>query len=279
MIAMPLDDHELERYARHMLLKEVGGPGQEALKRARVLVVGAGGLGAPVLMYLAAAGVGTLGVIDDDIVSLSNLQRQIIHATARVGEPKTASALPALFDINPHVKVEPHQMRLELPPTPWRSSRLRPGGRRLGQFRHPVPGQRCLLSGRKTLVWAAVGQFDGQVSTFKPHLSQADGTPYPTYRCLNPESPPPGLVPSCEEAGILGALTGIIGSIQALEAIKEIVGVGDSLAGRLLLYDALAARMFAAKLAWDPDQPRSTAATPNHPRLEPSRVSTGREPS
>jgi molybdopterin-synthase adenylyltransferase len=252
---MPLDDRELERYARHILLKEVGGPGQERLKNARVLVIGAGGLGAPVLMYLGAAGVGTLGVIDDDIVSLSNLQRQIIHATGRLGEPKTASAVKALFDINPHVKVEPHQMRL----TAANALEI------ISAYDLVVDGSdnfatrflvsdACFLA-RKTVVSAAVGQFDGQVSTFKPHQTDADGTPYPSYRCLNPEAPPVGLVPSCEEAGILGALTGIIGSIQALEAIKEIVGVGDSLAGRILLYDALAARAFVAKLSWDPTNP------------------------
>jgi molybdopterin-synthase adenylyltransferase len=239
---MPLDDDELERYARHLLLKEVGGPGQEALKRARVLVIGAGGLGAPVLMYLAAAGLGTLGVIDDDIVSLSNLQRQIIHATSRIGAPKTASAAATLADINPRVKVEPHQTRLSA------ANALEI----LAGYDLVVDGSdnfatrflvsdACFLA-RKTLVSAAVGQFDGQVSTFKPHETDAEGTPYPTYRCLNPHAPPPGLVASCEEAGILGALTGIIGSIQALEAIKEIVGIGDSLAGRILLYDALAAR-------------------------------------
>ena len=252
---MPLDDHELERYARHILLKEVGGPGQDALKHARVLVIGAGGLGAPVLMYLAAAGVGTLGVIDDDIVSLSNLQRQVIHATGRVGAPKTESAVKALFDINPRVKVEPHQCRL----TAANALDIVQGydlvvdGSDNFATRFLV-SDACFLA-RRTLVSAAVGQFDGQVSTFKPHEKDADGTPYPTYRCLNPEAPPPGLVPSCEEAGILGALTGIIGSIQAIEAIKEIVQVGDSLAGRLLLYDALAARSYVAKLAWDPTNP------------------------
>jgi len=252
---MPLDDDELERYARHILLKEVGGPGQEALKRARVLVIGAGGLGAPALMYLAAAGVGTLGVIDDDRVSLSNLQRQIIHATSRVGEPKTASAAKALFDINPRVKIEPHQMRL----TGANALEI------IAAYDIVVDGSdnfatrflvsdACFLA-KKTLVSAAVGQFDGQISTFKPHETAPDGTPFPTYRCLNPEAPPPGLVPTCEEAGILGALTGIIGSILALETIKEIVGIGDSLAGRLLLYDALAARSYVAKLSWDPTNP------------------------
>lgn len=252
---MPLDDDELERYARHILLKEVGGSGQQALKTARILVIGAGGLGSPVLMYLAAAGIGTLGVIDDDIVSLSNLQRQVIHATDRVGTPKTESAAKALFDINPRVKVEPHRMRL----TAANALEI------IGAYDLVVDGSdnfptrflvsdACFLA-RKTLVSAAVGQFDGQVSTFKPHERQADGTPWPTYRCLNPEAPPPGLVPSCEEAGILGALPGIIGSIQALEAMKEILSIGDSLAGRLLLYDALAARSFVAKLSWDPTNP------------------------
>jgi molybdopterin-synthase adenylyltransferase len=252
---MALDDDELERYARHILLKEVGGSGQQALKTARILVIGAGGLGSPVLMYLAAAGVGTLGVVDDDIVSLSNLQRQVIHATDRVGTPKTDSAIKALFDINPRVTVEPHRTRL----TAANALEI------IGAYDLVVDGSdnfptrflvsdACFLA-RKTLVSAAVGQFDGQVSTFKPHETDADGTPYPTYRCLNPEAPPPGLVPSCEEAGILGALPGIIGSIQALEAMKEILGIGDSLAGRLLIYDALAARSFVAKLSWDPTNP------------------------
>ena len=252
---MPFDDDELERYARHILLKEVGGPGQELLKRARVLVIGAGGLGAPALMYLAAAGVGTLGVVDDDHVSLSNLQRQIIHATSRVGEPKTASAAKALHDINPRVKLEPHQTRLNAANALdiIAAYDLVVDGSDNFPTRFLV-SDACFLAG-KTLVSAAVGQFDGQVSTFKPHEAGADGNPFPTYRCLNPEAPPPGLVPSCEEAGILGALTGIIGSIQALEAIKEILRIGDSLAGRLLLYDALAARAYVAKLSWDPTNP------------------------
>ena len=252
---MALDDNEIERYARHILLKEVGGPGQEKLKVSRVLVIGAGGLGAPVLMYLAAAGVGTLGVVDNDVVSLSNLQRQIIHATGRLGEPKTASAAKALFDINPHVKIEPHQMRMTAANALEVISRydLVVDGSDNFATRFLV-SDACYLA-RKTLVWAAVGQFDGQISTFKPHQTDAGGTPFPTYRCLHPEAPPPGLVPTCEEAGILGALTGIIGSIQALETIKEIVGIGDSLAGRILMYDALAARAYVARLSWDPTNP------------------------
>lgn len=252
---MPLNDEELERYARHILLMEVGGPGQEKLKNSRVLVVGAGGLGAPCLMYLAAAGVGTLGVIDHDTVSLDNLQRQIIHATSRVGEPKTASAAKTLHDINPLVRIEPYQERI----TAANALDI------IGRYDLVVDGSdnfatrflvsdACFLA-RKTLVYAAVGQFDGQVSTFKPHERQADGTPYPSYRCLNPQAPPPGLIPTCAEAGILGALTGVIGSIQALEAIKELLAIGDSLAGRVLMYDGLSARCYIAKLAWDPDNP------------------------
>ena len=252
---MPLNDQELERYARHILLMEVGGPGQEKLKNARVLVIGAGGLGAPCLMYLAAAGVGTLGVVDSDVVSLSNLQRQIIHATNRVGEPKTASAVKALYEVNPHVTIEPHQLRLSAENALDLVGRyeLVVDGSDNFQTRFLVSDACCLA--KKTLVSAAVGQFDGQVSTFKPHLTQPDGTPYPTYRCLNPEAPPPGLIPSCEEAGILGALTGVIGSMQALETIKELLGIGESLAGRVLMYDALSTRVYVAKLAWDPTNP------------------------
>jgi len=252
---MPLEGDELERYSRHILLKEVGGQGQEKLKSARVLVVGAGGLGSPLLLYLAAAGVGTLGVIDDDVVSLSNLQRQVIHTTDRIGTRKTESAARTLERLNPHVALEPHPFRLDAGNALDLIARydLVADGSDSFSTRYLV-SDACFLT-KRTLVTAAVGQFDGQVSTFKPHETSPAGTPWPTYRCLYPEAPPPGVIPSCEEAGILGALTGIIGSIQAIEVIKEIVGIGDSLVGRVLMYDALSARAYVAKLPWDPANP------------------------
>lgn len=254
---MPLSPDELERYARHIMLHDIGGPGQERLRNARVLVIGAGGLGAPVLMYLAAAGVGTLGIIDDDIVSLSNLQRQIIHTTPRIGAKKTDSAQLMLHDINPHINVETWPERLTA------SNALDI----IGQYDLVADGcdnfatrflvsDACYLAG-KTLVSAAVGQFDGQIATFKPHEKMADGAPYPSYRCLHEEAPPEGSVPSCAEVGIIGAITGIIGSIQAIEVIKEITGIGDTLAGRILMYDALAARSYTAKLNWRDTNPLS----------------------
>jgi adenylyltransferase/sulfurtransferase len=252
---MALSPDELERYSRHILLKEVGGPGQARLKAAKVLVVGAGGLGTPVLMYLAAAGVGRIGIVDHDRVSLSNLQRQVIHTTERVGMPKTESAALTVQAINPHVSVECHQLRLSaanaLDIIP--SYDLVVDGSDNFATRYLV-SDACYLAA-KTLVTGAVGQFDGQVATFKPHETRPDGSPNPTYRCLFPEEPPPGLLPSCEEAGILGALTGIIGSLQAIEALKELLGIGDSLAGKLLMYDALAARTYVSEVRWDPANP------------------------
>jgi molybdopterin/thiamine biosynthesis adenylyltransferase len=252
---MALSPAELQRYARHILLKEIGGPGQEALRAARVLVIGAGGLGAPALMYLAAAGVGTLGVIDDDRVALSNLQRQIIHDTAAVGELKTMSAARSLARINPHVSVEQHPVRLDAHNALAIIARydLVVDGCDNFATRFLV-SDACFLA-KKTLVSGAVGQFDGQISTFKPHLSGPDGHKLPTYRCLHPVAPEPGSVPTCEEAGIVGALTGIIGSMQALEAIKEITGAGDSLAGRVLMYDGLSARFMSIRLNRDPANP------------------------
>ncbi len=252
---MPLIGDELERYARHILLKEVGGQGQEKLKNARVLVVGVGGLGSPLLMYLAAAGVGTLGFVDDDLVSLSNLQRQIIHTTDRIGWPKTESAVVALKALNPGVALEPHQVRLDTDNALDLISRydLVADGSDRFSTRYLV-SDACFLA-KKTLVSAAVGQFDGQIATFKPHEKGPDGKPYPTYRCLYPEAPPPGVIPTCEEAGILGGLTGIVGSIQAIEVMKEILDVGDSLVGRVLMIDALSVRTYVAKLPWDPENP------------------------
>ena len=214
------------RYARHIVLQEVGGPGQAKLKAASVLVIGAGGLGSPVLLYLAAAGVGTLGIVDDDEVSLSNLQRQIMHthrASRRSRRPRAPR--PALADLNPHVEVVAHPVRHDRRQCARDHRRLRPRGRRLGQFPDPLSRQRCLLSRagrrwsrRRSASSTARSRPSSRIS------SDSDGTPYPSYRCLNAEAPPPGLLPTCEEAGILGALTGIIGSIQAMEVIKEILG-------------------------------------------------------
>jgi adenylyltransferase/sulfurtransferase len=252
-----LTPEELERYARHIVLREVGGPGQAALKRSRVLVVGAGGLGAPVLTYLAAAGVGTLGVVDDDTVSRSNLQRQIIHGTPDVGRPKVASAAEAIRRLNPHVAVEAHATRL----TVTNALDL------IGRYDLVADGSdnfatRYLVSdacyfAKKPLVTAAVGTFDGTLTTIRAHEKGTDGRPNPSYRCLFPDPPPPGTVPACEEAGILGALTGVLGSLMALEVMREIVGFGEGLVGRLLMVDARAMRFETIDYAWDPSNPLS----------------------
>lgn len=238
---------ELERYARHIILAEIGGPGQQKLKKARVLVIGAGGLGSPVLQYLAAAGVGTLGVVDDDNVSLSNLHRQLIHDTQSVGLPKTDSASVSLARINPHVNVVCHHQRLEAD----NAEAL------VAQYDMVIDGcdnisTRYLLADtcsalKKPLVSAAVGRFDGSVTVLKPYENDSQGRPNPSYRDLFPAPPPDGLLPSCAEAGIVGALTGVIGTLQAMEAIKLIAGIGEPLIGRLLLYDALAARFETIK--------------------------------
>ena len=252
-----LSPDELERYARHIVLREVGGPGQAALKRARVLVIGAGGLGAPVLMYLAAAGVGTLGVIDDDVVSLSNLQRQIIHATPDVGAPKVTSAATAIARLNPYVAVETHAARLAGANALDLVSRydLVADGSDNFSTRYLV-SDACFLA-KKPLVTAAVGTFDGTLTTIRAHERDAEGKPNPTYRCLFPEPPPAGSVPACAEAGILGALAGVIGSMMALEVIREIVGFGDGLVGRLLMIDTRAMRFETLNYAWDRDNPLS----------------------
>ena len=254
---MGLTPTEIQRYKRHLVLREVGGQGQQAFKAARVLVVGAGGLGSPVALYLAAAGIGTLGIIDDDTVSLSNLQRQVLHDTPHIGTSKVESARDAIQRLNPHVAVEAINARLD-------------AGNALeiiGRYDIVVDGSdnfatRYLVSdacylARKTLVFGAVGPFDGYVTTFKPHLKTADGVPYPSYRCLFPTAPPPGTVPNCSEVGVLGAVVGVIGTLQATEVLKEIGGFGDSLAGRLMIYDALAGRFEQIKVGWDAMNPLS----------------------
>ena len=252
-----LSGDELERYARHIVLHEVGGPGQAALGRARVLVIGAGGIGAPVLLYLAAAGIGTLGVVDDDVVSLSNLQRQVIHATPDIGKPKIDSAAATIRRLNPHVAVETHGVRL----TARNALDL------IGRYDIIADGSdnfatRYLVSdacylARKPLVTAALGTFDATLTTIRAHERGADGRPNPTYRCLFPEPPPPGTVPACAEAGILGALAGVVGSMAALEVMREIVGFGESLVGRLIMLDARAMRFETLRYAWDPANPLS----------------------
>ncbi|MBB5700354.1 molybdopterin/thiamine biosynthesis adenylyltransferase [Ochrobactrum daejeonense] len=241
-LSKPFSSEELERYARHIVLPEIGGPGQQKLKAARVLVVGAGGLGAPVLQYLAAAGIGTLGIVDDDTVSLSNLQRQVIHDTGNVGQAKVESALGAVVRINPHVKVEGHQLRLDAE----NAEALIAGfdvvvdGSDNFATRYIVADTAAKVG--RPLVTGAMGRFDGTVTVLMPYATGPDGAPNPSYRDLFPEAPPPGTVPSCAEAGVLGVLPGVIGSLQAMEVIKLVAGIGEPLVGRLLLYNALNVR-------------------------------------
>ncbi len=252
-----LSADELERYARHIVLHELGGPGQAALKRARVLVVGAGGLGAPVLLYLAAAGVGTLGVVDDDVVALSNLQRQVIHATPDIGRPKVESAAAAISRLNPHVGVEAHAVRLKGANALDLISRYDVIAEGSDNFATRYLVSDACYFAKKPLVTGAVGIFDGTLTTIRAHERGADGRPNPSYRCLFPEPPPPGTVPACAEAGILGAFTGVVGSLMALEVIREIVGFGEGLVGRLLMIDARAMRFETLSYSWDPANPLS----------------------
>src|SRR3954468_1492775 len=254
---MALSPDEIERYSRHLVLRDVGGPGQGRLKAARVLVIGAGGLGAPLIQYLAAAGIGTVGIVDDDVVSLSNLQRQVIHGTADVGRPKVASAETAMARLNPHVHVEAHETRIgpgnarEL----VRAYDIVADGSDNFETRYAV-ADACLAQGRP-LVTAALGQFDGSLTTIRGHETGPDGRPNPTYRCLFPSPPPPGAVPTCAEAGVLGALAGVMGSLMAMEVIREIVGFGEGLVGRLLMIDARSLRFETVRYAWDETNPLS----------------------
>lgn len=249
---MTLSDEQLDRYARHIILREVGGAGQSKLRNARVLIIGAGGLGSPALLYLAAAGVGTIGLVDDDRVSLSNLQRQIAHRTQDIGRLKVESAADSARAINPDTHVNRHATRfiagnaLEL----VKNYDIVLDGSDNFSTRFLV-NDACYLGGR-TLVSAAVGQFDGQLAVFKAHLKPDGQNVFPCYRCLYPAAPPADAVPSCTEAGVLGALTGVMGTQQALEAIKEILGIGDTMAGRLLLYDGLGSVFRTLKLKPDP---------------------------
>ncbi|HEV2562166.1 MAG TPA: molybdopterin-synthase adenylyltransferase MoeB [Rhizomicrobium sp.] len=245
---MALSDEELERYARHIVLREVGGPGQARLRAARVLVVGAGGLGSPVILYLAAAGVGTIGVVDFDAVSLSNLQRQIAHRTADIGRPKTDSAADAARAINPGVNIELHPVRLTEENALALIARYDIVADGSDNFATRFLINDTCYAAKKILVSAAVTEFDGQLATFKAHAGD-----YPCYRCLFPEPPPPGTAPSCSETGVLGAAAGVMGTLQALEVIKEITGIGESMAGHLLIYEALATRFRKVRVRPDPE--------------------------
>lgn len=254
-----LSADELERYARHIVLREVGGPGQQKLGRAKVLVIGAGGLGAPLILYLAAAGIGTIGIVDDDTVALSNLQRQVIHRTEDVDRQKTESAAAAVRRLNPHVEVIGHVTRL----TEANARDLVRGydivadGSDNFATRYAV-SDACFHEG-KPLITAAVGIFDATLTTLRPHEKDAEGRPNPTYRCLFPEAPPPGTVPACAEAGILGALTGVVGSMMAMEVMRDVVGFGEGLVGRLLMIDARSMRFETLRYGWDPENPLNGA--------------------
>jgi adenylyltransferase/sulfurtransferase len=243
-----LKEAQIERYARHIVLQEVGGIGQAELLQAKVLVVGAGGLGSPLLMYLAAAGVGTIGLVDDDTVSLSNLQRQVAHGTPDIGRAKVNSAKDRVAALNPDVRLVPYQMRLR----PDNVMRL------LADYDIIADGtdnfdtrfllnDACFLA-KKTLVSAAVLRFDGQLSTYKAYL----GPPHPCYRCIFPEPPPAGAIPSCSQGGVLGAMAGIMGTMQATEILKEILEIGNSLSGRLLIHDGLAGEVRTIRVKPDP---------------------------
>jgi adenylyltransferase/sulfurtransferase len=238
MTGRELSDEQLLRYARHVVLDEVGEEGQATLLASSALIVGAGGLGSPLMLYLAAAGIGRIGIVDDDVVDLTNLQRQVIHRTEDIGRPKVESALDGARRLNPEIRIEPHRMRL----TAANAAGLIGGydivadGSDNFSTRYLI-NDACHLAG-KTLVAASLFRFEAQLSTYKSHL----GAPHPCYRCLFPDRPGEDLVPRCEEAGIIGALAGVMGTLQASEVIKELLGLGHGLSGRLLLYDALDAR-------------------------------------
>ncbi len=244
-------EEQIRRYARHIILPEVGGKGQEKLLRSKVLVIGAGGLGSPAILYLAAAGVGTIGIVDFDVVDYSNLQRQVIHNTERVGVPKVESAKKTVSALNPDVKVITYNTMINkenimdiikdydvvLDGTDNFPTRF-------------LINDACYLAG-KPLVSAAMLRFEGQISVFDYRNKESS----PCYRCLFPEPPPPGLVPSCQEAGILGSIGGIMGCIQATEAIKLLLGIGEPLVGKLLVMDALSMDFRKVKLRKDPSCP------------------------
>jgi adenylyltransferase/sulfurtransferase len=250
---MDFNDEQVRRYARHILLDQVGGAGQARLLAARVLVVGAGGLGSPLLLYLAAAGVGTLGVVDDDVVDLSNLQRQIAHTIDRIGMPKVESARVAVAAINPEVDMIAHRQRLTASNALDLVSRYDIVADGSDNFpTRFLVNDACYFAG-KPLVSAAILRFDGQLATFKAYERRGEETePGPCYRCLYGAPPPEGQIPSCAEAGVLGAFCGALGGLQATEVIKELLGIGVSLSGWLLVVDALSATWRRIRVRRDP---------------------------
>lgn len=237
-----LTDEEIQRYARHILLNDVGGKGQVKLKNASVLIVGAGGLGSPVALYLAAAGLGRIGLIDMDVVDHSNLQRQILHDTEAIGRPKVASAAERLRALNPHVTVEPCQERLGAENAAELIARYDVIVNGVDNFPARYLLNDACVMGKKPLVEAGILRYDGMVMTILPGVG-------PCYRCIFPEPPAPGTVPSCSEAGVLGALAGVIGSLQAFEVLKLVLGIGEPLVGRLLMYEGLKSRF--REVEWD----------------------------
>lgn len=230
---MELTDSQIQRYSRQIILNEVGGKGQKKLAQAKVLLIGAGGLGSPAALYLAAAGIGTIGLVDGDVVDLSNLQRQIMHSTSTLGQPKVVSGKKMLSAINPEITVNTYHQLVDadniLPLVSQYDIVLDGSDNFSTRF---LVNDACFFA-KKTLISASMFRFEGQLTTIKPHAG------YPCYRCLYPEPPPAGLVPNCQEAGVLGVLAGTMGILQASEAIKEVLGIGETIADKLVIYDAL----------------------------------------
>ena len=246
---MDFTDSQIQRYSRHIILSEVGGKGQKKLSASKILVIGAGGLGSPAALYLAAAGIGTLGLVDGDMVDLSNLQRQILHATATVGLPKVESGHKTLAALNPEITIKTYRHNVaaeNIMPLISEYDVVLDGSDNFAtRF---LVNDACYFA-KKTLISGSMFRFEGQLTTIKPHEG------YPCYRCLYPEPPPAGLVPNCQEAGVLGVLAGTIGILQASEAIKEILGIGETLADRLLIYDALEMKFRKVSRPKAPDCP------------------------
>jgi adenylyltransferase/sulfurtransferase len=245
-----LSDDELARYARHLVLREVGGPGQARIRKARVLIVGAGGLGSPAALYLAAAGIGTLGLVDDDAVSLSNLQRQILFRTSDIGRPKVEAGAEALKALNPGVQIQSHNTRLVAANVMALIADYDIVADGSDNFATRFLLNDACFFAKKPLVSAAVTEFEGQLATYKGHEPGC-----PCYRCLFPAPPPPGTVPNCSETGVLGAAAGVMGALQGLEVLKEVAGLGTGLSGKILTYKALTAEFRTARLPKDPACP------------------------